>query len=320
MSEAVWRVLDGDGNEQGPYSTQDLQGYYTTGNITHETMVWAEGYPEWLPAGQVEGLLPIIPQVIDIAGAKSASAAAANAVSPAPLDPLGTDLPAQIPTSNGAPTWISILTLLSGIAALVLFFFPWISLWSDATLFKGDKEQNVMTQSGIQSITQSETMSPEFIKVMAKAMGATDEDIEENWDEMLENAEKEISDSNDKPEYEKSIFVLIALISVGLGILLSLIGLIKNGRALIISAQFLFVIAALLIGIQMATQFPLPATLMEQKEAEIAKRVEAAEAIEKGSGKNIAITGASSSGSNFEISPHHDSTAGNRSTPAGRRP
>ncbi|MDB4499958.1 DUF4339 domain-containing protein, partial [Akkermansiaceae bacterium] len=69
MSAQEWRVLDGEGKEQGPYSFQDLQAYYTSGNITHETMIWTNGLEEWVPAGRVEGLLPNVPQIVPLAPA-----------------------------------------------------------------------------------------------------------------------------------------------------------------------------------------------------------------------------------------------------------
>ena len=64
MSEQEWRVLDGEGKELGPYSFQDLQAYYTSGHITHETMIWTEGLGDWVSAGRVEGLLPSVPQIV----------------------------------------------------------------------------------------------------------------------------------------------------------------------------------------------------------------------------------------------------------------
>ena len=75
MSDSSWYVLDGEGNEQGPYSAADLQGYYTSGNINHETMIWTEGLEQWVPAGQVEGLLPVVPQLVELAPAPLAAVA-----------------------------------------------------------------------------------------------------------------------------------------------------------------------------------------------------------------------------------------------------
>jgi hypothetical protein len=55
--ETQWYVLQG-GEQTGPYSGEQLQEYATGGNITRESMVWAEGMAEWLTADGIEGLFP----------------------------------------------------------------------------------------------------------------------------------------------------------------------------------------------------------------------------------------------------------------------
>lgn len=42
----------------GPYTGEQLVQYAQEGSITAETMVWADGMPEWAPASQVPGLIP----------------------------------------------------------------------------------------------------------------------------------------------------------------------------------------------------------------------------------------------------------------------
>jgi len=52
-----WFILS-YGEQSGPYTGEQLVQYAQQGGINAETLVWTEGMPEWLPATQIEGLLP----------------------------------------------------------------------------------------------------------------------------------------------------------------------------------------------------------------------------------------------------------------------
>jgi uncharacterized Tic20 family protein len=255
MSAQEWRVLDGEGKQQGPYSFQDLQAYYTSGNITHETMIWTEGLEEWVPAGRVEGLLPNVPQIVPLAPAP------AVAVSTQPIASGGINLTPQIaeiatgvshggpqtksPTNRGAPTWLSIVTIASGIIALILYFFPWVSISQDMNFLK--EEKNVIkltTQSGMQSITQTETPTNEANAQRSQQAVRTSDDKIKNDFEESEN-------------YKSSTLNLIAFIAIAIGVFFSFIGLLNKAKTLTMVGQFLFSSSAILIGIQMAQQFPM---------------------------------------------------------------
>ena len=255
MSAQEWRVLDGEGKQQGPYSFQDLQAYYTSGNITHETMIWTEGLEEWVPAGRVEGLLPNVPQIVPLAPAP------AVAVSTQPIASGGINLTPQIaeiasgvshggpqtksPTNRGAPTWLSIVTIASGIIALILYFFPWVSISQDMNFFK--EEKNVIkltTQSGMQSITQTETPTDEANAQRSQQAVRTSVDKIKNDFEESEN-------------YKSSTLNLIAFIAIAIGVFFAFIGLLNKAKTLTMVGQFLFSNSAILIGIQMAQQFPM---------------------------------------------------------------
>ncbi|MEN8679147.1 MAG: GYF domain-containing protein [Akkermansiaceae bacterium] len=275
MSDQEWRVLDGEGNEQGPYSFQDLQSYYTSGNITHETMIWTEGLEAWVPAGQVEGLLPEVPQAIPLAPAPTVAAAAPMAQ---PVAAGGINLspqisgvtaeaapgapPAQAPAKTGAPTWLSIVTIASGVIALILYFFPWVSVSQDMNFFKAEKNIiKLATQTGIQSITQTETVTDEAISEQAKQFGVSEDEIRKNIEG---DGEKE----NDEEEenYKSSTLNLIALIAIGTGVFLALIGLLNKAKVLTMMAQILFAASAILIGVQMAQKFPMIKAYIELQE------------------------------------------------------
>jgi uncharacterized Tic20 family protein len=255
MSAQEWRVLDGEGKQQGPYSFQDLQAYYTSGNITHETMIWTEGLEEWVPAGRVEGLLPNVPQIVPLAPAPTV------AVSTQPIASGGINLTPQIaeiasgvshggpqtksPTYRGAPTWLSIVTIASGIIALILYFFPWVSISQDMNFFK--EEKNVIkltTQSGMQSITQTETPTDEANAQRSQQAVRTSVDKIKNDFEESEN-------------YKSSTLNLIAFIAIAIGVFFAFIGLLNKAKTLTMVGQFLFSSSAILIGIQMAQQFPM---------------------------------------------------------------
>jgi hypothetical protein len=60
VMSASWYVLSGD-QQLGPYTGEQLVQYVAEGRVVRETMVWAEGLPEWVSAAQVEGLFPAAP-------------------------------------------------------------------------------------------------------------------------------------------------------------------------------------------------------------------------------------------------------------------
>ncbi|MEN8772198.1 MAG: DUF4339 domain-containing protein [Akkermansiaceae bacterium] len=275
MSNQEWRVLDGEGNEQGPYSFQDLQSYYTSANITHETMIWTEGLEEWIPAGQVEGLLPDVPEVVPLAAAQAVAVTAQVAhpvasgginLSPqisgvAPVAAFGEPL-TEAPAKTGAPTWLSIVTIASGVIALILYIFPWVSVSQDMNFFKAEKNIiKLATQTGMQSITKTETVTDEAIAEQAKQTGVSEEEIR-----------KSISGAGDKnnpeeeDEYKSSTLNLIALIAIGIGVFLALIGLLNKAKSLTLVAQLLFSASAILIGVQMAQKFPMIKAYVELQE------------------------------------------------------
>ena len=273
MSESSWRVLDGEGNEQGPYSFQDLQSYYTTGNIDHDTMIWTEGLDEWVPAGRVEGLLPDIPQVVELAPPPLAAAVAPVQVAPVGGINLSPQISGVSPygvgeaKKNGAPTWISIFTILSGVVALALYFFPWVSISEDISLTAEKKMVKIVTQSGVQSITQDVKMTDDMVEAFAKTMGMKEEAVRKEFEE-AEKESKKAKDSGEESEenFDKSVLNMVALIAVGLGLVLALIGFLNQGRSLILFTQILFVVGAICIGSQMAKQFPMIAEYIEAQE------------------------------------------------------
>lgn len=59
-TETQWFVMQED-QQLGPYTGQQLADFAAAGNIVRETMVWAEGMENWLPASQIDGLFPEMP-------------------------------------------------------------------------------------------------------------------------------------------------------------------------------------------------------------------------------------------------------------------
>ena len=97
------------------------------------------------------------------------------------------------------------------------------------------------------------------------------EDDPEKAEEAVKPQEEKKSDSPaEKPTPKKikvagSVMVLLALIAVCLGTILAIIGIFWPVQMLTISGQLLFVVAAFLIGIQMALQFPMAKVVLNSQ-------------------------------------------------------
>jgi hypothetical protein len=61
-----WHLLQ-EGQQYGPYSGDQLLEFANDGRIVRESMLWAEGMAEWVPASQVEGLFPPEPVPVAVA-------------------------------------------------------------------------------------------------------------------------------------------------------------------------------------------------------------------------------------------------------------
>ena len=84
-----------EGQQHGPYSGEQLVEFTGTGNITRESMVWAEGMAEWLPAARIEGLFPAVSPVAATAPVPVRSAApTARVMRPGPATAQRPSLPA----------------------------------------------------------------------------------------------------------------------------------------------------------------------------------------------------------------------------------
>jgi hypothetical protein len=95
----------------------------------------------------------------------------------------------------------------------------------------------------MQSITQAETLTSEAITQRSQQTETSD-----------------ASNKNDVEEgetYKSSTLNLIAFIAIGIGVFFALIGLLNKAKTLTMVGQFLFSGSAILIGVQMAQQFPM---------------------------------------------------------------
>lgn len=50
-----------NGTQLGPIGTEDIQAKLASGEISQTDLVWKDGMPDWLPAGQVAELRPAVP-------------------------------------------------------------------------------------------------------------------------------------------------------------------------------------------------------------------------------------------------------------------
>jgi|GEM_PF-774929 len=289
MTNSMWRVLDGEGNEQGPYSFQDLQGFYTTGNINHETMIWTDGLEEWVKAGRVEGLLPDLPQVVALAPAPSAQVAPVQAapVGGMNLNPQisGITTPALGATQGKSlPGWICWSTIVIGLLSLILYFLPWASVSCDQKAFGKEGRIDVLSQTGFQSISKKYSLNVEFIKLPLLMMGVPKDKANLAAEKTVEETITR-DESNDK--LERSTLALITLILAGVGLILAFIAYAVQGRFLLLGAQVLFVAGALLLSIQISKQFPLINPMMEVQERGMREAIAGAHAAENEAAKVI---------------------------------
>ena len=56
MSEAIWFYED-NGERKGPVAAEFLAGLKTSGKVVGETLVWRDGYADWIPF--CESLFPV---------------------------------------------------------------------------------------------------------------------------------------------------------------------------------------------------------------------------------------------------------------------
>lgn len=317
MSEQQWRVLDGSGNDVGPYSLQNIRDFHASGNITNESLVWSEGMPEWLPAGRIPGLLLEV-QVPVVPLAKGTPAAATPPAQATPgaginLSPqtnvAGTGVQTVKDTKKEKASGFTFVTAACGILVLVLFFMPWVSINMDIDGSKKVKIVTLYTQTGFQTVTKAYSISDDPIPGADEDQGMAEkpkevnkpeptkepedktgeleesetgkddapaedqlaEDDPEKAEEAVKPQEEKKSDSPaEKPTPKKikvagSVMVLLALIAVCLGTILAIIGIFKPVQMLTISGQLLFVVAAFLIGIQMALQFPMAKVVLNSQ-------------------------------------------------------
>ena len=260
MNEQQWQVLDGAGNQMGPYSVQDLQGFFTSGNINYDTLVWTDGMPEWLPAGQIPGLLPeeavpVVPLAEATPAPQQPSQAGGSNLSPQMAAP--TEAPAAGTQRQGTPAWLAISTLVVALASLILAFFPWVTAFKNPDPLKSKEPMVAFTQTGFQSVTAEISVPDEYVEALAdraiKAAGGDEAAKKKMAEELKEKIAQRDSDSRD---WGISVLNLIALIGVGLAAVLALIGIVNRMSVLVVSSQILLVTAAALIGIQLGMQFP----------------------------------------------------------------
>ena len=79
MSEETDWYYSNEGEQVGPVNTEALQQLVADGVINEATSVWADGLEDWIPAGEVEGLLP------ETSASPMAAPATTTASAPAPL-------------------------------------------------------------------------------------------------------------------------------------------------------------------------------------------------------------------------------------------
>lgn len=136
--------LFSEGQQLGPFTGEQMVQFGQEGRITAETMVWAEGMAEWLPAAQVPGLLPEVVAAPVAAAAPApgwappgtrTAAAVTPAVQTSPVGlattaPVGGSYPYRLIAPASFALWLwsfvgtvvcAILAIISAISSAALF-------------------------------------------------------------------------------------------------------------------------------------------------------------------------------------------------------
>lgn len=91
-NEPVWYVAVEGGEQQGPYTTDQMREYLQAGNITAETYVWREGLEDW----------KLVSEVAEISGAPKESSGAVQGAAAAAAVPV-TAATATAPAEGSGP-------------------------------------------------------------------------------------------------------------------------------------------------------------------------------------------------------------------------
>lgn len=157
---AQWYVAS-EGQQLGPYTGEQLVQFGQEGRIVAETMVWAEGMAEWVPASQVEGLIPV-PVAVAVAakpvlatsnwappGATARPAALATAASASPYAAPRSGYGMAAPTADGTYPYFPVKS-----ASFGLFLWTFLGMFVCFILF------GVMVYSALVSRSDNSGPSP----------------------------------------------------------------------------------------------------------------------------------------------------------------
>ncbi len=111
-----WNYIDAAGQQHGPIAVDQLQQLVAAGQVTAQTNVWTEGMAEWLPAAQIEGLIPVPVQPVAVQQRVNPYAPAQTAVTAVPQQ--GGDYP--IPPVNKINFGLYVGCLLGGVAFYII--------------------------------------------------------------------------------------------------------------------------------------------------------------------------------------------------------
>ena len=87
-----------NGTQLGPIGTEDIQAKLASGEISQADLVWKDGMADWLPAGQVPDLRPVLQ-----ATSPTPSVTSAPAVGTSPYSPPAAQAPAAPVSYTGVP-------------------------------------------------------------------------------------------------------------------------------------------------------------------------------------------------------------------------
>ena len=64
QSLPIWYIASPGGTKEGPLSAAMVRARFEAGTFHRDHLAWKDGMPGWLPANQVDGLLPTLPKTV----------------------------------------------------------------------------------------------------------------------------------------------------------------------------------------------------------------------------------------------------------------
>ncbi len=111
MSDTLWYYAEGD-QQRGPVAAERIRELAQSGRLTHDDLVWKEGFDDWTPAGKVPELLDgVEPPKPPVAGSSASGRGQESPTAPSPNLAAATQAP---PVHDAPPVQSASLPVAAG--------------------------------------------------------------------------------------------------------------------------------------------------------------------------------------------------------------